>query len=159
MPTRRCRTSLNDRELDGWRPLLAIADMAGGDWREAARDAAVALSEGDDDHDDEPALMLLADCRTIFDEKTRGRPIETTSKLEAEITSAKLVEKLHGLTDRPWLEWGRLRKPISCQQRGAAAETLRHQAGQHRHRPEQPSEGLRLVAQFDDAWQRYGGGA
>ena len=58
--------SLNDREMDGWRPLLAIADMAGGEWPEAARTAAVLLAEADE-FDDEPALMMLRDCRRIFD--------------------------------------------------------------------------------------------
>ncbi len=65
---------LNDRELDGWRPLLAIADMAGSQWAEAARAAAVGLSEGSADRDDEPALMLLTDCRKIFkDLKATGK--------------------------------------------------------------------------------------
>ena len=35
-------------------------------------------------------------------------------KLEDEITRAELVLKLHALEDRPWLEWGRLKKPISA---------------------------------------------
>ena len=36
----------------------------------------MALSEGDDDHDDEPALMLLADCSKIFEDlEAKGRPI------------------------------------------------------------------------------------
>ena len=39
--------SLNDRAADNWEPLLAIADLAGGDWPEAARRAARALSGAD----------------------------------------------------------------------------------------------------------------
>src|SRR5262249_55495108 len=35
---------LNDRAADCWRPLLAIADQAGADWPEMAREAAIALS-------------------------------------------------------------------------------------------------------------------
>src|SRR5262245_65864349 len=35
---------LNDREADCWRPLLAIADRAGGEWPHLARSAAVSLS-------------------------------------------------------------------------------------------------------------------
>ena len=71
----------------------------------------MALSEGDDDHDDEPALMLLADCRKIFDE-TAGS--SRTTELEDEITSADLVKQLHALEDRPWTEWGRMKKPITA---------------------------------------------
>jgi putative DNA primase/helicase len=35
---------LNDRASDNWRPLLAIADLAGGEWPEQARRAACLLS-------------------------------------------------------------------------------------------------------------------
>ena len=55
----------------------------------------VALSDTDTD-DDEPWLMLLNDCRTIF-ENIKGN-------FEGEIASASLVEKLHALEDRPWNE-------------------------------------------------------
>jgi putative DNA primase/helicase len=41
--------ALNDRAADNWRPLLAIADLAGGEWPVRARDAACLLSgEGHD---------------------------------------------------------------------------------------------------------------
>src|SRR5262249_3953262 len=41
--------ALNDRATDNWRPLIAIADLAGGDWPTRARDAACVLSgEGHD---------------------------------------------------------------------------------------------------------------
>jgi hypothetical protein len=36
--------ALNDRAQDHWEPLLAIADLAGGDWPKVARDAALTLS-------------------------------------------------------------------------------------------------------------------
>jgi hypothetical protein len=35
---------INDRAVDVWRPLLSIADVAGGDWPERARKAAVFLT-------------------------------------------------------------------------------------------------------------------
>ena len=35
---------LNDRAADNWRPLLAIADLAGGEWPQLAREAALILS-------------------------------------------------------------------------------------------------------------------
>ena len=35
--------ALNDRAADIWEPLLAIADLAGGQWPELAREAAVGL--------------------------------------------------------------------------------------------------------------------
>ena len=81
---------LNDREMDGWRPLLAIADMAGPRWAEAARAAAMLLAETDE-FEDEPALLLLRDCRKVFDD---GK-----CSFEDEITSADLVMKLHALEE------------------------------------------------------------
>ena len=36
---------LNDRAQDNWEPLLAIADLAAGDWPNTARPAAKALSK------------------------------------------------------------------------------------------------------------------
>ena len=137
---------LNDREMDGWRPLLAIADMAGGTWPEAARTAAMLLAEADE-FDDEPALMLLRDCRKVFDDEK--------ATLEDEITSAELVKKLHALEDRPWKEWGRLHKPITAN--GVARLLKRYDIkpvtlGSGDNRP----RGY-CWAQFDDAWKRYGG--
>ena len=34
---------LHDRAADNWRPLLSIADLAGGEWSQRSREAAVAL--------------------------------------------------------------------------------------------------------------------
>src|SRR5206468_5707634 len=42
---------LNDRAADNWEPLLAIADLAGGDWPARARRAALALSIAPDEDD------------------------------------------------------------------------------------------------------------
>jgi putative DNA primase/helicase len=39
---------LHDRAADNWRPLLAIADAAGGAWPERARKAALTLAAADD---------------------------------------------------------------------------------------------------------------
>ena len=50
--------ALNDRAADNWRPLLAIADLAGGAWPGKAREAACLLSgEG---HDTSVNVELLA---------------------------------------------------------------------------------------------------
>ena len=56
---------LNDRAAECWHILLAIADKAGGEWPERARDAAVKLSL--DNIDTETVLtQLLADMRDLF---------------------------------------------------------------------------------------------
>jgi putative DNA primase/helicase len=56
-----------NRAADNWRPLLAIADAAGGAWPEKARKAAVALAGGEIDEVSRTEL-LLSDIRNIFDD-------------------------------------------------------------------------------------------
>jgi putative DNA primase/helicase len=79
--------ALNDRAADNWRPLLAIADLAGGVWPQRAREAACVLSgEG---HDTAVNVELLADIRMAFGETDM-------------IRSADLVERLVADPERPW---------------------------------------------------------
>ena len=66
---------LHDRAADNWRPLLAIADAAGGEWPERAREAAVELSPGGDA--DTRRIMLLADIKAIFAERSNPDWIAT----------------------------------------------------------------------------------
>jgi putative DNA primase/helicase len=84
---------LNDRAADNWRPLLALADLAGGSWPERARQAARALSPGDGDEED-ILTQLLTDIREIFTERAAAR-----------LSSADLVATLGALEARPWGEW------------------------------------------------------
>lgn len=51
--------ALNDRQADNWRPLLAIADLAGGEWPRLAREAALGLSQVTSD--DSARIQLLTD--------------------------------------------------------------------------------------------------
>jgi len=83
--------SLNDREADNWRPLLALADLAGGDWPAAARQAAVALCESDSESES-AALRLIRDCLRVMGDRDR-------------IGSQELANALAGLPDAPWGRW------------------------------------------------------
>jgi hypothetical protein len=94
---------LHDRARDNWRPLLAIADAAGGEWPERARQAARALS-GRADDGDAPAVTLLADLRDLFALRGLDR-----------IASAEIVEALAKMEDRPWPEWRR-GQPLTARQ-------------------------------------------
>src|SRR5262249_29402286 len=55
---------LNDRAADNWRPLLAIADLAGATWPEEARRAACLLSG--EEQDGAIAVELLRDIWSAF---------------------------------------------------------------------------------------------
>jgi len=91
---------LHDRAADNWRPLLAIADHAGGQWPEWARQAARLLSDAEDD--DSAAVMLLADIHALFTERGSDR-----------ITSVDLARALGAMEERPWPEW-RKGNPITA---------------------------------------------
>src|SRR5262249_43822476 len=95
--------ALNDRAADNWRPLLAIADLAGGEWPDRARAAALTLS-GEGLEDDAIGVQLLRDIQTAFGE-------------EEVIRSADLVAKLAEDPERPWADWKHGR-PLSQNQLG-----------------------------------------
>ena len=111
-----------NRAADNWRPLLAIADAAGGDWPERARNAAVALAA---EHSDESRrVQLLGDIADAFDAKKTDR-----------LSSDELTAHLIGLEDRPWAEWSKGR-PLSKNQLarlmkpfGVSPSTIRLDAG------------------------------
>jgi Protein of unknown function (DUF3631) len=88
-----------NRAADNWRPLLAIADVAGGQWPERGRKAAEASrnAEGDDGSRLE---ILLGDIRDVFADK-------------AEMPSADLVKALVELEGHPWAELGKSHKPLT----------------------------------------------
>ncbi len=95
---------LGDRAADGWEPLLAIADAAGGTWPQRARDAALALSEELSEDMDEASLhvLMLADCRAAFDRVGGDRML-----------TASLIEELLSDEERPWREYGRSDRPVT----------------------------------------------
>jgi len=83
---------LRNRLADNWRVLISIADACSPEWGKAAREAAIALSKG---QDEDLGVLLLSDIRSIFDR----RP--TADRL----ASAVIIEELNGLSDAPWSEW------------------------------------------------------
>src|SRR5205823_2566942 len=82
-------TKLNDRQSDGWEPLLAIAEHAGGIWPDRARLAAGMLSTGQPDGDESITVRLLADVKAVFDAR----------KDVDELPSEALVTALHAIEE------------------------------------------------------------
>jgi Protein of unknown function (DUF3631) len=62
---------LHDRAADNWRPLVAIADACGREWRRRTRGAALALSAVLQ-HED-PGVILLEDIGEVFDARGDGK--------------------------------------------------------------------------------------
>jgi hypothetical protein len=96
--------ALNDRARDNWRPLLAIADLAGGTWPGRAREAACLLS-GEDHESTSSNVDLLIDIKKAF-----GNDKEV-------VRSADLVSALVADPERPWADWSR-GKPLTQKQLG-----------------------------------------
>jgi hypothetical protein len=58
---------LEDRAADTWEPMIAVADLGGGQWLHAARKAAVTLTSDRDAGDEgSTPTRLMADCRIAF---------------------------------------------------------------------------------------------
>lgn len=84
---------ISDRAADNWRPLLAIANLAGGEWPQRARQAALSLSGVAESQDGERE-QLLGDIRDVFRERAVTR-----------IFTEDLLTDLCARDDRPWREW------------------------------------------------------
>jgi putative DNA primase/helicase len=132
-----------NREADNTRPLLAIAQVAGGHWPERARQAILASHTLSGDDEDRIA-MLLGDVRDIFAAGAKDRDI---------VPSSKLADELAAIEGRPWAEYGRSGKPISQNQ---VARLLRsvNVAPEVIRVGEKTVRGYRLH-RFDDAFARY----
>src|SRR5262245_7686760 len=123
-----------------WEPLLAVADAAGGDWPQRARDAAVALVGAARDAEPSLGIRLLIDTKTVFDQ-TSADALPT-------------IVILKTLVDLPESPWGDLKgKAITdrslarkLQQYGIKPKVIRVGEGTLRgyHR-----------ADFHDSWLRY----
>jgi hypothetical protein len=138
---------LDDRAQDACEPLLAIADLAGGEWPEVARRAALALSDGRAAANEESdRLRLLEDLRDVFDHRKADR-----------LLTADLITELARDDESPWTDWWDERegKPGKGAARGLAGKlrpfgirstTVRVEDGRGKgyHRSD-----------FEDAWTRY----
>ena len=87
-------TTLQNREADNWRPLLAIADIAGREWPIRARTIAQSLAESNRVSEQSTGIMLLEDICLYFNSQEKRR-----------VSSNALAAYLKGMEGRPWSEW------------------------------------------------------
>jgi hypothetical protein len=98
---------LSDRCEDVLEPLISIADHAGGDWPQRAREAAVALmghtARTGQETDQHFSLELLADIQIILKAHASA----------AELWTKTIIDDLVQLEDRPWATFSKGDKPIN----------------------------------------------
>ncbi|MEZ5184292.1 MAG: DUF3631 domain-containing protein [Candidatus Nanopelagicales bacterium] len=127
-----------DRLLDVWEPLLAIADAAGGDWPEEAREAVSVLTETLEV--ETIPIRLLREIR------------ETWPHGKEWVSSRDLLLQLHAIEDGPWTPGG----PYG--ERGLTPHRLARILHPYRvtpsHNAANTARGYLRFA-FADAWDRY----
>ena len=142
LPDEMLPSELDDRAQDGWEPLLAIADAAGGHWPASARKTAVAIHGSRVTADDNYELRLLHDCAIVFG-----------SSESAFLPTAGLREALVALDQSLWSD---IRgKEITPHYMGKLLRAFGIES--KRHRPfgsGNPVHGYFRTA-FEDAWDRY----
>lgn len=134
---------LTDRQQDIWEPLLAIADLAGGDWPKRAREAARELHTASKELSEK--ALLLEHIRQIFSAQDR-------------ISSEDLLRALVARDDGPWAVWwsrtiddGNINGPaarLAANLKPFAITSKRLRIG------EKNVQGYERAA-FEDTWKRY----
>ena len=131
---------IEDRNADVWEALLAVADLAGGDWPDRARRTAVTLVTRSAGRAPSMGVLLLRDLRDVFAEIGRTR-----------LSSETILDHLTELDESPW---GDLRgKPLDA--RGLSRRLSKYGIG-----PKPLRDGAHVFKGYDagdlaDAWSRY----
>jgi hypothetical protein len=126
-----------NRVADNWRPLLAIADAAAGEWPARVRRAIQSGGCGEQSVRE----LVLADIQMIFAERAVDR-----------LPSAELVDALAAIENRPWAEW-KAGKPISAN--GLARLLARLAITPETIRVSDRTAKGYQRSQFEDAFERY----
>lgn len=131
---------LSARDADKWRPLLIMADLAGGDWPQRARAAAVAaVAASRDSTEANVPTQLLRDIRTVFD----------AHKGATRLRTAEILEALLAMELAPWRRMRLEVNGLSRILRGFEIRPTQWREGR--------TTGIRGYqrADFEDAWLRF----
>ena len=131
-------SALTDRASDVWQPLVAIADLAGGEWPERARTAALHLNADRQSADISLGVRLLADIGAVLGDDDK-------------VSSVTLLARLNSLDEAPW---GNIRgAPLDA--RGLARRLNRYDIHPHPVWVAGATVKGYERADFADAWARY----
>jgi len=145
-PLKACDPAMPDtafnRVADNWRPLFAIAEMAGGDWPKRAANAFAKLTANDDLDAQGIGTRLLADIAAVFKSAGVDR-----------LASANLAERLVDLEGHPWAEFGRAGGKLTPNQ--LAIQLRRFGIAPRVIRIGNATPRGYLLADFSEAFDRY----
>ncbi len=128
---------IEDRNADVWEPLLALADLAAGDWPARARRAAVTLVTASQDARQSLGVQLLSDLRRVF----TGTAMSTED----------ILRGLHDLDESPWSD---LRgKPLDA--RGLSSRLRKYEVKPGTIRLGDSTIKGYKAEDLADAWSRY----
>jgi hypothetical protein len=131
-------TEVKDRDADVWESLVAVADMAGGDWPKKARDAAIALVAAGKEAEPSLGVRLLADLRIAFGNAEQ-------------MTTAAILAALREMPEAPWNDL----KGRPIDDRGLASKLRKYGVKSRVVRIGGTTPRGYRREDFIDAWQRY----
>ncbi|MFJ2635803.1 DUF3631 domain-containing protein [Streptomyces sp. NPDC087422] len=136
---------VNDRPADVWEPLLAVADAAGGDWPERAREACAELvAAAANGTKASLGIGLLTDLRTVFNGADR-------------LPTTQILAALTGMDEAPWADVDG--KPLGSRQLSKhLSEYVTADNQPIKARNIRQGEGVvkgYYAADLRDAWARY----
>lgn len=130
-----------DRDADVWEALLAVADVVGGHWPQAARDAAVTLVTDSKRRQPSVGVLLLRDIKRVFDNQP-----------EDKLPTEAILEELAKMTESPWPT---IQKGEPIHTRGLSNRLGKYGIGSKLHRVGAQVFRGYARTQFTDAWKRY----
>jgi len=129
---------IQDRDADVWEALVAVADLAGGDWPERARVSAVSLVSDSMAGTPSIGVQLLTDLKDVFN----GHEVQS---------SEAILAALREMDERPWND---LRgKPVDSRWLSRQLSKYGVKSGTVRT-PEGTRKGYKAV-DLHDPWTRY----
>jgi hypothetical protein len=132
-----------NRLADNWRPLFAVAEIAGGDWPQRAASAFAKLTTCEDGDAQGIGATLLADIKQAFAMKGVTR-----------LPSADLCAWLATLEGQPWAEYGRRSEPITANQLAKVLRRFHVQPRNIKLAPNEVRKGYYLE-DLQEAFERY----
>jgi len=136
-------SGVTDRAADIWEPIIAVADLAGGEWPGRAREAACYFVAEAAQRPQSLGVQLLSDLRDVF----AVRPGE----FREFVPTAELLAALIALPESPWAD---LRgKPLNDRSLAHRLAAYGIKPTQQRH-DGKPVRGYRAT-DFTETWNRY----